>query len=126
MKVEVKRLELTDELVKYGIIDVYYNNEKIEIIYTRQDSKEDVITLYVGKYAHDTINQLDSLINGSMSLESFTQLKYYLTLKLTPIWDQIYVSTTKTKTKIQEKTLEQELRDKYHFKSLKDTKEIYY
>jgi P4 family phage/plasmid primase-like protien len=139
--VKVKQLELTVELVKYGIIDIYYNNEKIEIMFTDKNGKEDIITLAVLKNGTDSIKQLDSLVNGSMSVEAFTFLKHYLELKLTPIWDQIYVSTSSdNKGKGEERKKKQELnRDyefygrfeweltqKHHFKSLKDTKEIYY
>jgi len=129
---EVKQLELSDQLVKYGILEVYYDNYKIEINFRRIDGDTDVIKVPVMQYAHDTIQQLDSLVNGSMSTESFTQLKHYLTLKLSPMWDRIYVSTSskdksKSKGKQQgERTLEQELTAKYHFKIMKDTKEIYY
>lgn len=91
-KDKVKRLELTEDLTsKYGIIDVYYNSERIEIMYTRIDGKDDVIRLQVGTHGSETINQLDSLINGSMNLEAFTHLKWHLTKELFPIWDQIYI-----------------------------------
>ena len=132
MKDKVKRLELSDDLInKYGIIDAYYNSEKIEIMYTNKNGKDDVITLAVMKYASDSINQLDSLVNGSMSLEAFTHLKHYLSMKLEPRWNEIYIpyigkvndEVSKSKSK---GTLEQELTQKYCFKSMKDTKEIYY
>ena len=98
---EVKQLELSDQLVKYGILEVYYDNYKIEINFRRIDGDTDVVTVPVMQYAHDTLEQLDSLLNGSMSTESFTQLKYYLTLKLAPMWDQVYSSTSsKDKSKM--------------------------
>ena len=63
---EVKQLELSDQLVKYGILEVYYDNYKIEINFRRIDGDTDVIKVPVMQYAHDTIQQLDSLVNGSM------------------------------------------------------------
>jgi hypothetical protein len=123
---EVKQLELSGELIKHGIHEVYYDSYKIEIHYTRIDSNVDTITIPVLQYASDTIEQLDSLVNGSMSLDAFTRLKWYLSLKLTPIWNQIYGSTSSKAKSKSVRLLEQELTGKYHFKSMKDTKEIYY
>jgi len=90
---KVKRLELTEELVKLGIIEIYWTSEKIEIMFTRVDGKDDVIRLWVQKYGSDTINQLHSEVNGSMSNEAFTHLLHHLNVKLLPIWDQIYTSS---------------------------------
>jgi hypothetical protein len=87
---QTKQLELTAELLKHGINEVYYDNNQIEIIFNRVDGNTDVIVVPVIKYAHDTLEQLDSLVNGLMTTETFTQLKYYLTLELSPIWNEIY------------------------------------
>jgi hypothetical protein len=96
-KDKVKRVELTEELInKYGIIDIYYNSEKIEIIFTNNKGNEDLISLPVMKYGSDSIKELDALVNGSMSLDAYSRLKWYLSLKLLPIWDQIYISNSKT------------------------------
>jgi len=92
---KVERLELTDDLVnKYGINEVYYNSEKIEIIFTNKEGIKDVISLPVLEYGSDSINGLDQLVNGSMTPEAFTHLKWYLSLKLLPKWNQIYLSDT--------------------------------
>jgi replicative DNA helicase Mcm len=97
MNDKVKRLELSDELVnKYDILDVFYDSYNIEINFTRLDRNADTVTIPVLQYAHDTINQLDSSINGSMSLDAFTHLKHYLSLKFPPIWHQIYKSPSAT------------------------------
>ena len=87
----VTRLELNNELITaYCVKEVYYNSKRIEIHFTRIDGTSDVMSLQVLPFAHDTIQQLDCLANGAMSDEAFTHLKYYLTLKLTPIWREVY------------------------------------
>lgn len=102
---KVKDLELTDDLVqKYGITDVLYDSKKIEVNFRRLDGKDDTIAIPILKYAHDTIQQLDSLVNGSMSVEAFTNLKYHLTLKLSPIWHEIYSASTGSDNRVSEES----------------------
>ena len=104
---QVKQLELSEELIKHGILEIYYDSDKIEIHYTGLDRNADTITIPVLKYAHDTINQLDTLINGSMSLDAFTHLKWYLSLQFSPIWDRIYVSATASSDNRESELLDQ-------------------
>jgi hypothetical protein len=93
---KVKRLELTDELVnKYGILDVNYNSEKIEINFTNVDGQNDTMALTVQQYPSETINQLDLAVNCAMSLDAFTRLKHYMSLKFPPMWNQVYRNNKK-------------------------------
>jgi replicative DNA helicase Mcm len=101
----VKQLELSDELInKYLIHDVYYTSKKIEINFTRLDGNADTITLPVLQYAHDTLQQLYTHVNGSMHPEQFTRLLHELDIKFPPIWDQIYVRATASDNKSEEST----------------------
>jgi len=102
---KVKQLELSDELVnKYLIHDVYYSSKKIEINFTRLDGNADTITLPVLQYAHDTLQQLYTHVNGSMHPEQFTRLLHELDIKFPPIWDQIYVPAIASDNKSEEST----------------------
>jgi putative DNA primase/helicase len=94
-KDEGKNLPITDKLQELGILGICYDNKEIDILYERVDGNQNRIWLPVLKYGSDTINQLDVAVNGSMSLEAFTHLKWYLELKLLPIWDQTYISKSK-------------------------------
>jgi hypothetical protein len=94
---KVKRLELSEELANtYLIHDVCYTNKQIEINFTNQDGQNDTIVLDVLPYAHNTIQQLDSKVNGSLHPEQFSRLKYELDLKFPPIWNTIYIPAEKT------------------------------
>lgn len=88
---EVKTLELNEELKTVGISGIYYSNESIEIHFADSDK---VISLPVLKWQHETIMQLypfetDGLINGNQ----LTQLLYFLNLELPKIWDDISVAS---------------------------------
>jgi len=87
---QVKKLELSLELVQTGIKEIFCDNERIEINFTDKEGKDDTIHLPVKKYAYQTVQQLDGLVNGSMTTEQFTQLQYYLSLELPKIWTEVY------------------------------------
>lgn len=135
----LRRLKLTSKLIQKGILDITVTRQPPEINITWQDEGKMMqpITIPILQSAWATVEQMDT----KMKLDPATHVKHYLIVNLSQKWIQIYdpVAAPSPSVDLQGQTqaqakaaleaikdLAKQLIQKYHFKTLKDTKEIYY
>jgi hypothetical protein len=87
-----KRIKLTEKLLKLGILDIAVNNKprQISVSYEHYGKQMKPLLISILELPYPTVNQLDKLINGSMTLETLTHLKGFLILNLSPHWGKLY------------------------------------
>jgi hypothetical protein len=137
---QFRRLKLTPELLEKGILDIIVNKEprEINITYQHEGKQEKPIAIPILEFPWSTVEQLDK--DKRMELDPATYVKAYLILNLAQHWVQIYSGgptgpsvDAHGQTQQQAKEaleaiskLAKDLTKKYHFKTMKDTREIYY
>jgi hypothetical protein len=85
----MNELEIPQDGQDLGLRYVYYDSEFIEIVFTNTEGGDDIVKMPVLEYAHPTIMQLDSLVNGNMSTDLHTYLLWFLNIELNKIWYKI-------------------------------------
>ena len=103
------RMKLTPELIVKGILDISINKQprQFSITYRHENQQMKPLIVPVLEFPYPTVDQLDKMVNGSMSLETLTYLKAYI-IKKYPQWNKINNSdngeiekTEREKAKIQ-------------------------
>jgi hypothetical protein len=71
------RMKLTEELLEKGILDIIVNRQprQFAISYEHEGKQMEPLVIPILEFPYPTVDQLDTLVNGLMSLESLTQLK---------------------------------------------------
>jgi len=87
-----QRIKLTQKLLKMGILDIIVNKEPRQVVvtYGHEGKQMEPLALRVLEFPYPTVDQLDDLVNGTMDLETLTQVKGYIILNLGPHWSKLY------------------------------------
>ena len=125
-----KRIKLSQELLEKGILDISVNREPRQIIvsYEHEGKQMKPVSVAILEFPYPTVDQLDNLVNGSMTLETLTHVKGFLILNLYPHWNKLYMNSKSSKGKriplIEDAT--EEIISKYNFITLEETDQIWY
>jgi hypothetical protein len=112
---EYMRMKLTPELLEKGILDVCIIKQPRQIVvsYEYEGQQMEPVAIPVLEFPYPTVDQLDNLVYGSMSLETLTDLKGHVILQYGPNWKQIYNGVDATeKEKEKEKGKEEHKQDR--------------
>ena len=89
---QTKRMKLTQKLLDKGIMDIYIQNKprqfKIEYEFNGQPQK--AIEIPVLEFPFPTVEPIKNLVDGTMNIETVTEIMGYIILNLGEHWDQIY------------------------------------
>jgi hypothetical protein len=87
-----KRIKLSQKLLEKGILDISVNREprQISLSYEHQGKQMQPLVVSILEFPYPTVDQLDKLVNGTMSLDTLTEIKAFIILNLGEHWSKLY------------------------------------
>jgi hypothetical protein len=87
-----KRMKLPQKLSEKGIIDIYIQNKprQFKIEYEFEGKPQKAISLPILEFPFPTVEPLKDLADGTMSIETVTEVMGFIILELSPHWNTIH------------------------------------
>ena len=87
-----KRMKLSQKLSEKGIIDIYIQNKprQFRIEYEFEGKPQKAISLPILEFPFPTVEPLKDLVDGTMNIETVTEVMGFIILELSPHWSKIY------------------------------------